>query len=245
MSIGGGLRYRADGRTPGQMRPVSVELDVQKWAAASLDQPRRATRTCCARPPSRTASRRTCAARARLGHRGVRDAAGGHVGAQPARIGQGQARRPDPRDPAAHRPVAAGRRGHRGHGRAHRDHRLRRAPGRRRHALRVDHRRLRRARPGAPQGRPGAGRRQQDRRHQRRHRGRHAAAGPRLHRGLAAPRSTSTWSARTPGTYVEVQGTAEGKPFDRAQMDRAAGARPTAHRCRRAPGRAIAATSVG
>ena len=36
MSIGGGMRYRADGRTPGQMRPVSVELDVQKWATASL-----------------------------------------------------------------------------------------------------------------------------------------------------------------------------------------------------------------
>ena len=34
-------------------------------------------------------------------------------------------------------------------GRAHRDHRLRRPPGRRRHALRVDHRRLRRARAGA------------------------------------------------------------------------------------------------
>jgi ribonuclease PH len=36
MSIGGGMRYRADGRTPGQMRPVSIELDVQKWASASL-----------------------------------------------------------------------------------------------------------------------------------------------------------------------------------------------------------------
>lgn len=36
MSIGGGMRYRADGRTPGQMRPVSIEMDVQKWAAASL-----------------------------------------------------------------------------------------------------------------------------------------------------------------------------------------------------------------
>jgi ribonuclease PH len=36
MSIGGGMRYRADGRTPGQLRPVSIELDVQKWAAASL-----------------------------------------------------------------------------------------------------------------------------------------------------------------------------------------------------------------
>ena len=36
MSIGGGKRYRVDGRTPGQMRPVSIQMDVQKWAAASL-----------------------------------------------------------------------------------------------------------------------------------------------------------------------------------------------------------------
>ncbi len=36
MSIGGGMRFRSDGRTPGQMRPVSIELGVQKWAAASL-----------------------------------------------------------------------------------------------------------------------------------------------------------------------------------------------------------------
>ena len=36
MSIGGGMRYRVDGRTPGQMRPVSIEVGVQKWAAASL-----------------------------------------------------------------------------------------------------------------------------------------------------------------------------------------------------------------
>lgn len=35
MSIAG-KRYRADGRTPGQMRPVSVQMDVQKWASASL-----------------------------------------------------------------------------------------------------------------------------------------------------------------------------------------------------------------
>ena len=36
MSIAGGMRFRADGRTPGQMRPVAIDLDVQKWAAASL-----------------------------------------------------------------------------------------------------------------------------------------------------------------------------------------------------------------
>jgi ribonuclease PH len=35
VSIGGGLRFRADGRTPAQLRPVSVTLDVQKWSAAS------------------------------------------------------------------------------------------------------------------------------------------------------------------------------------------------------------------
>lgn len=35
MSIGGGVRFRADGRTAGQLRPVSITLDVQKWAAAS------------------------------------------------------------------------------------------------------------------------------------------------------------------------------------------------------------------
>ncbi len=36
MSIGGGARFRVDGRTPGQMRPVNVQMDVQKWASASL-----------------------------------------------------------------------------------------------------------------------------------------------------------------------------------------------------------------
>jgi ribonuclease PH len=35
MSIGGGTRFRADGRTPGQLRAISMTLDVQKWAAAS------------------------------------------------------------------------------------------------------------------------------------------------------------------------------------------------------------------
>ena len=35
MSIGAGPRFRADGRTPGQLRPVSVTLDVQKSTAGS------------------------------------------------------------------------------------------------------------------------------------------------------------------------------------------------------------------
>ena len=48
MSIGGGMRYRADGRTPGQMRPVSIELGVQKWAAASLIYRQGDTHVVCA-----------------------------------------------------------------------------------------------------------------------------------------------------------------------------------------------------
>jgi ribonuclease PH len=36
MSIGNGARSRGDGRLPAQLRPVSVEIDVQKWAAASV-----------------------------------------------------------------------------------------------------------------------------------------------------------------------------------------------------------------
>ena len=35
MSIRGGARFREDGRTPGQMRPVIVQKDVQKWALSS------------------------------------------------------------------------------------------------------------------------------------------------------------------------------------------------------------------
>jgi ribonuclease PH len=48
MSIGGGLRYRADGRTPGQLRPVSIDVGVQKWAAASLIYRQGDTHVLCA-----------------------------------------------------------------------------------------------------------------------------------------------------------------------------------------------------
>lgn len=48
MSIGGGMRYRADGRTPGQMRPVSIQMDVQKWATASLIYKQGDTHVLCA-----------------------------------------------------------------------------------------------------------------------------------------------------------------------------------------------------
>src|SRR3954447_14166970 len=47
MSIGGG-RFRADGRTPGQMRKVSFTLDVQKWAEGSCTVEMGDTRVLCA-----------------------------------------------------------------------------------------------------------------------------------------------------------------------------------------------------
>jgi ribonuclease PH len=48
MSIGNGPRTRHDGRLPTQLRPVSVELDVQKWAAASVVMREGDTHVLCA-----------------------------------------------------------------------------------------------------------------------------------------------------------------------------------------------------
>jgi ribonuclease PH len=47
VSIGGG-RYRADGRTPRQLRPVRFGLDVQKWAEGSCTIEMGDTRVLCA-----------------------------------------------------------------------------------------------------------------------------------------------------------------------------------------------------
>ena len=47
MSIGGG-RFRADGRSPGQLRRVTFELDVQKWAEGSCIVSMGDTRVLCA-----------------------------------------------------------------------------------------------------------------------------------------------------------------------------------------------------
>jgi ribonuclease PH len=47
MSVGGG-RYRADGRTPGQLRRVGFALDVQKWAEGSCTIEMGDTRVLCA-----------------------------------------------------------------------------------------------------------------------------------------------------------------------------------------------------
>ena len=107
--------------------------------------------------------------------------------------------------------------------RAHDLDRLRRHPGRRRHAHGVDHRRLRRPRPRAAadarerpdQGDSRSGLRRRDERRRRR---RHADARPCLRRGLT--RRVDMNIVKTgDGRFIEVQGTAEGQPFERQALD--------------------------
>ena len=134
------------------------------------------------------------------------------------------------------RPLAA--RGHRLPG-ARREHdrpRLRRPPGRRRHPDGGHHRRLRRARrrghPPALEGR--AQGRAADRvggRGQRRHHRRRTPARPALRRRRPGRDRHERRDDRR-RRFVEVQGTAEGAPFDRAELDVAA--RPRRQGLRRA-----------
>ena len=81
-----------------------------------------------------------------LAHRRIRHAAARDQHAHAARGRRGQAVGAHAGDPAADRPQPARRRRSRSARRAHDQDRLRRAAGRRRHALRVDHRRVRRGR---------------------------------------------------------------------------------------------------
>ena len=136
--------------------------------------------------------------RPRLGHRRVRDAARLDGRAQGARRHQGPPRRPHRRDPAPDRPLAARRRRLRRARRAHDLRRLRRPDGRRRHPLRVDHRRLRRARARAAGGwwTRASSRRSRSRARSRRSPAAivdgDAAARPRLRARTRPPRSTRT-----------------------------------------------------
>ena len=143
--------------------------------------------------------------------------------AEAARHQQGPGRRPHGRDPAPDRPLAARHHRLRGDGRAHDLRRLRRPHGRRRHPLRLDHRRLRRARARAQAARRGGG-----------------AAGRPLTGTVAAVScgivggtplldldypedSTAEVDANVvmtgDGGLVEVQATAERTPLSRAHLD--------------------------
>ena len=189
---------RADGRGPNDLRPISFELGVQKWAEGSCRVRFGDTEVLCAAtivdrvPPH------------------LRGKGTGWVTAEYSMLPRATAERTD-------RESVKGRIGGRTHeiqrliGRSLRgvvdlvparradDHRrLRRPPGRRRHAHRLDHRRVRRAgrrahhvRHGAAPARQGRGRLGRDRRTASRC---STSTTPRTR----TPTSTSTSSARTP-----------------------------------------------
>ena len=166
-----------------------------------------------------------------LGHRRVRHAAARDQHAHPARGRQGRPLRPNARDPAADRKVAARGRGHEGARRTHDLGRLRRAPGGRGYALRVDHGCLRRARrgpaPEAPPRRPGrAARDRLRRRGLGRQGGRLHPARPQLRGRLERPRRHEHREDR-PRPFRRGARHRRGPTLQRGRAGGADGRRPT------------------
>ena len=218
------MTERSGGRAPDALRPTTIEPGFVRTATGSALISCGETRVIC------TASAQESVPRWLMGKgRGWVTA---EYGMLPASTGdrkqrdvvEGPARRPHGRDPAPDRPLAARGGRLRGARRAHDLRRLRRPAGRRRHPLRLDHRRLRRARAGRPQadgGRPARAAR------------RSPAASPPSRAGssTASRCSTSTIpedsSAEVDanvvmtgeGGLVEVQATAERTPLSRAHLD--------------------------
>ena len=134
---------RPDGRQPDELRPISFERDFTTMSSGSCLVTFGGTQVLC------TASIDEDVPRWMRGSgKGWVTAEYSMLPGQLARAhpprGEGrQAVRPHPGDPAADRPLAAGRVRHAAAGRAPGDRRLRRAPGRRRHPHGVDLRRLR------------------------------------------------------------------------------------------------------
>ena len=140
---------RNDGRSPSQLRPTTITPGFLAHAEGSVLIEVGRTQGDLHR--QRRGSRAAVPAQHRqgLGHGRVRHAAARDQHAHAARVERRQGRRPHAGDPAADRPIAAlDHEAHRAR-RAHDLDRLRRHPGRRRHAHGVDHRRLRRAGPRA------------------------------------------------------------------------------------------------
>ena len=140
---------RPDGRKPAELREVSIETGVARHAEGSALISLGHTKVLCAASVEERVPAFLKGTRKRLGHGRVRHAPPRHAHALGARGGAGQAGRPHARDPAPDRPVAAQRHRAARPRRAHDHARLRRPPGRRRHALRRDHGGVRRARDGA------------------------------------------------------------------------------------------------
>ena len=217
---------RADGRAVDQLRPITIER--------GLEQPGRGFGAHLVRRHEgalhRVVHERRAALAGRqgqgLGHGGVRDAAPRHQQPQRPRERQGQDRRAHARDLAPHRPGAARRRRHQGARREHDRDRLRRAAGRRRHPHRGDHRRVRRAR---RRDRVGPGEEVHRRRRSTPLIDSVAAVSVGIIDGEPMLDLAYVEDVRAEtdmnivvtgrGLFVEVQGTAEGAPFDKRELD--------------------------
>ena len=217
-------RERSYGRAADQLRPVTIEPGFVRTATGSALISMGETRVIC------TASVQESVPRWLMGSgRGWVTAEYGMLPASTGErkqrdVSQGTARRALGRDPAPDRALASRRGRLRGARRAHRLHRLRRAPGRRWHALRLDHRR---------HGRVRARVQAADRRGQARalaadgHRRRRSLAGSSAAVPLLDLDYSEDSSAEVDanvvmtgeGGLVEVQATAERTPLSRAHLD--------------------------
>ena len=209
---------RADGRQrDDELRRSSSSRTGSSWRTAPSST-RRERHACSARRWSRRRARWLYRSGPRLDDRRVLAPAGLDRRARRTRGGEGQAGRPHGRDPAADRPRAPLGLRLRGARRADALARLRRAPGRRRHALRGDLRRLRRRLASARPLRPAKALK-----------GQIAAVSVGVvdGRALLDLDYAEDSSAETDmnvvmtadGRVVEVQATAEREPFTRDELD--------------------------
>ena len=189
---------RADGRRPGDLRPVTMTLGVLKWAEGSCRIRAGDTEVLCA---------------ATIGDRvppHLRGKGQGWVTAEYSMLPRATAERSDRESVKGRiggrtheiqrldRPLPAGRRRPGEARRADDDRGLRRAPGRRRHALRLDHRRLRRPRRRADGRRAGAARSSARSRRSPWASSMASRCSTSTTRRIPTPRSTSTSSAPMP-----------------------------------------------
>ena len=133
------MKDRSEGRGPPIARTVRVTRRYLKHAMGSCIFELGDTKVLCAASVEEGVSAWRRGSGLGLGHRRVLDAARIHPHALPPRDDD-RAEGPHPRDPAPHRPFAANRGRHGRPGRrGDRHRRLRRHPGRRRDAMRGDH----------------------------------------------------------------------------------------------------------
>ena len=186
----GGRVSREDGRRPDELRPLDSSPTSSSSRTARCSVPQGKTSVLCTATIEEGVPRWLCGSGRgwMTAEYSLLPASTGERTAREARARQ--AGRPHGRDPAPDRPRAPRGRRLRGARRADALARLRRPPGRRRHALRGDLRRVRRGARARSTASASPGARRIGRRGLGRHRRRRAAARPRLLRGLDAPTST-------------------------------------------------------